>query len=583
MFSLESVGIPKNFSNADSEIIKEFEKNISMENDRYDVVLPWKKELIDKVESNFEIAKAIAVNVARRNDKEGYLKDYLNIFEEFEQLGIIESLNFNDIDEKEHVWIPHRPVIKEDPLVKTTKIRPVFNCSLKNGGAPSLNEAAFPGVDLLNPMLGLLVHFRTNDYVMLADLRKAFLNIYLSSDSDRRKFSFVTHDGFKFKYYQFNTILFGFTASPFILNFVLKHHSNLVNNKDLQEVLSQKFYVDNMIVTSNDCSKLSDLAGEIEASLSSVGIKMQEWVTNDKKLASETNAELIETKLLGYKYVPFLDTLEFKNRNLDRSAHTKRKIMSSAASIFDPLGLLNPLFLNTKLFIRKLHQNKLSYDEKLCSDLKCEWEDVCDKFNSSKQLSFPRQTFCDGVLDLVVFCDASKEAYGTAIYAVQNEKSDLIFSKQKLAPNPSKTLPTLELLAVYLGFCNVQTLVEDINFGGTVNKVTFVTDSQVALSWLIKGKALKRNIFVNNRFQDINGIKTTFCNNGMNVVFKFVPSAANMADRVTRTVNFNKFAEDWYSWLSGPEWLIKDHEAWPTGNLGAMPQNGRLLKLYGRK
>ena len=100
---------------------------------------------------------------------------------------------------------------------------------MKNGGAPSLNEAAFPGVDLLNPMLGLLVHFRTNDYVMLADLRKAFLNIYLSSDSDRTKLSFVTHDGSKFKYYQFNTILFGFTESPFILNFILKHHSKLVN------------------------------------------------------------------------------------------------------------------------------------------------------------------------------------------------------------------------------------------------------------------------------------------------------------------------------------------------------------------
>ena len=65
----------------------------------------------------------------------------------------------------------------------------------------------------------------------------------------------------------------------------------------------------------------------------------------------------------------------------------------------------------------------------------------------------------------------------------------------------------------------------------------------------------------------------------MNVVFKFVPSAANMADRVTRTVNFNKFAEDWYSWLSGPEWLIKDHEAWPTGNLGAIPQNGSSVEV----
>ena len=33
-----------------------------MENNKYNVVLPWKKELIDKVESNFEIAKALAIS-----------------------------------------------------------------------------------------------------------------------------------------------------------------------------------------------------------------------------------------------------------------------------------------------------------------------------------------------------------------------------------------------------------------------------------------------------------------------------------------------------------------------------------------
>ena len=41
------------------------------------------------------------------------------------------------------VFIPHRPVIEMDDLT-TTKIRPVFNCSLKDGKSPSLNEMAFP-------------------------------------------------------------------------------------------------------------------------------------------------------------------------------------------------------------------------------------------------------------------------------------------------------------------------------------------------------------------------------------------------------------------------------------------------------
>ena len=121
MFILESVGIPKTFSNADNEIIKEFEKNISMENNIM-LFFHGKRNLLIKLKVILKLLKLLQLMSRKEMIKEGYLKDYLNIFEEFEQLGI--SINFNDIDEKEHVWIPHRPVIKEDPLVKTTKIRP---------------------------------------------------------------------------------------------------------------------------------------------------------------------------------------------------------------------------------------------------------------------------------------------------------------------------------------------------------------------------------------------------------------------------------------------------------------------------
>ena len=58
---------------------------------------------------------------------------------------------------------------------------------------------------------------------------------------------------------------------------------------------------------------------------------------------------------------------------------------------------------------------------------------------------------------------------------VKDGQSSLIFSKVKLAPYPVKTLPTLELLAVYLGFCNVKTLIEDDNFQSEVENVTLVT------------------------------------------------------------------------------------------------------------
>ena len=80
--------------------------------------------------------------------------------------GIIERIEVSPDKFSKYIWIPHRPVIKMDEQ-STTKIRPVFNCSLKTRGSCSLNEASHPGIKLINDMLNLLLLFRTNKYVLL--------------------------------------------------------------------------------------------------------------------------------------------------------------------------------------------------------------------------------------------------------------------------------------------------------------------------------------------------------------------------------------------------------------------------------
>ena len=56
---------------------------------------------------------------------------------------------------------------------------------------------------------------------------------------------------------------------------------------------------------------------------------------------------------------------------------------------------------------------------------------------------------------LVCFCDASKKAYATSIYLVQQSNnettSNVIFCKSRLAPVKTMTIPRLELLAVLIG------------------------------------------------------------------------------------------------------------------------------------
>ena len=88
-------------------------------------------------------------------EKTGYLDKYNQVF--FDQLdkGIIEEFSCAPKDFHQFIWLPHRPVIKDDDQT-TTKIRPVFNCSLKTRkDKPSLNETIYGGVNIMQNMLQL--------------------------------------------------------------------------------------------------------------------------------------------------------------------------------------------------------------------------------------------------------------------------------------------------------------------------------------------------------------------------------------------------------------------------------------------
>ena len=173
--------------------------------------------------------------------------------------------------------------------------------------------------------------------------------------------------------------------------------------------------------------------------------------------------------------------------------------------------------------------------------------------------------------NLVVFTDASKMSYGIAIYVIQNGRSSLLFSKSKLAPEPSKTLHSLELLAAYMGLKCVQTIVSNVNFNLDIKDVKFVLDSQVALNWLIFEKVNKKNIFVCNRIKEIVQMKQSLAN--YNLSFHFVPSEYNVADYLTKPVKCSKFVNSIKDWLCGPEWILQNPKDWPKGNLGCLPSS----------
>ena len=111
-----------------------------------------------QVPSNLKVLLAVAERVYKNLEKQNIANAYEEVFKQQKALGIIEPVNQKIPDQ---IWIPHRPVIRNESNV-TTKIKSVFNGSIKMGKAPSLNEAAFPGIALMNNLLSLLLYFRSN-------------------------------------------------------------------------------------------------------------------------------------------------------------------------------------------------------------------------------------------------------------------------------------------------------------------------------------------------------------------------------------------------------------------------------------
>ena len=510
MFSCESLGISddqESTSDYDKAKIREFEESIEYKDNSYHIKLPWHEDKISSVPSNHEVALSVLNRVVTKLENQGLWNAYVDVFKQQEEEGIIERFEVKPQNFSDYIWIPHRPVIKSEQQV-TTKIRPVFNCSLKTQGRCSLNEAAYPGINLLTDMLDLLLMFRSNKHVMLADIRKAYLMIKLSHEKDRSRFCFFMKENDKLICYRYTTLIFGFNASPFILNFVIKHHARKFPQDGCTEMLLRNFYVDNLIKTSNSISELFQLYTEAFDRMQKGNFELRSWNTNCEDLKQqmiedhnfvEHGCEL--EKVLGYKYSTLNDTIQLSDAHIDFDVKTKRGILSQTSKMFDPLSLCLPVTVRGKVLLRDLWSQKVGWDEEINSDSFAKWSALSKDLSQLTSIEFPR--FCidkDKPSELYIFCDSSKQAYGFAAYNVQDGKSSLIFAKAKVAPMKSKSLPTLELLSVFLAVKCLPTLL-DAYSQGMIHNVTISVDAQVVLAWLLSEEIKTKNQFAKNRLR----------------------------------------------------------------------------------
>ena len=376
MFNMDSLGHNEEIeSDFDRQLIDKFKQGISIQDGRYHVEIPWKDEVISKVPSNQKVALSVIDKVVKDLDKRELLYSYQEVFSQHLANDIIEEINVHPDDYHKFIWIPHHPVIKTEANT-TTKIHPVFNCSLKTNKAPPLNETVYAGVNLMKDIVKLSIYFRSNKYTMLSNIKQAFLQIRLARETDRNHFCFFMRDGDRLVTYRYKTIIFSFNASPFILNYFLKYHAEKYADDEFSKILKENLYVDNMLVTSNNLNFLEEVYTKTQNRLEEGGFTLRSWNSNSKELQSiMTNQSNIAShgKVLGMKYMLEFDSFQLGEFQLDASPNTKRAVLAKISKFFNPLGLYLPESNKGKFLMRELWAAKLEWDDVIPEDTLKKW------------------------------------------------------------------------------------------------------------------------------------------------------------------------------------------------------------------
>ena len=587
MFSLESVGcseISNDQSLYDTDKIEAFKSKIQFADNRYSVALPW-HDMVTEVPSNENVAIAILEKVVNKLKRNGLLDVYRDVFAKQLEDNIIERIDITPETFHEHVWIPHRPVVKTDPN-STTKVRPVFNCSLKVNNKPSLNEAAYAGVNLMNDLTKLVLYFRSNKYVMISDIKQAFLQISLANEQDKNRFSFFMIENDQLVAYRYRTIIFGFNASPFILNYVIKHHASQYPDDECSHILKFNFYVDNLLITGNSIEKLNHLYNECGSRMKKGGFFLRSWNSNSEELRNNFLKDDVIVqhgndyeKVLGYKYLVNTDELQIAGCDLDSSVETKRSILSQISKVFDPLGLYLPVTTRGKILMRDLWSQQLSWDEIIPEQNKQLWSKLCHDLVQLPCITFPRNCIDSEASDncLYIFCDASKLCYGFTVYNVCNGNSQLVYAKAKVAPQKKKSLPTLELMSVYLAMKCLPFIMDAYN-NIKFKCIYIAVDSQVVLSWLVGNTVKTKNVFARNRIKDIAAFKESIFNTyQIDISYNFINSEHNPADLLTRGLSFKEFEKQIDFWSKGPLWLRSVPVSWPDSSLDCLSEESKQI------
>lgn len=538
---------------------------------RYIVKLPFKRSTTTLGDSRAKALRVLTHLSRKFNNDSTYTKAYSDFLEEYERLEHMQRVDNSLPEPPVTYYLPHHGVIRENSL--TTKLRVVFNGSSRTSTGVSLNDLLHIGAKQQKDVFDVLIWFRQFKYAFSSDIEKMYRQIKIHQDDwDFQRILWIEKDK-TLSTYRLTTVTYGLACAPFL---ALRTIVQLAKDEGLKfplavTSLTNGRYVDDIFGGADSISQAQEVVNQLNSLCKAGGFPLQKWTSNRPEVLSfvpperrvnTTSVHFEDSTIihvLGLRWNSVLDTFQFEIQLSTSKIITKRTILSTISRIFDPLGLISPVIITSKILLQELWSIKLGWDDPLPAPTVNRWNQFITQFRDIPKLIFPRWIHFTSKdhLEIHGFSDASQSAICATVYTRTTSKegcveTHLICSKTKVAPLKKMTIPRLELSGAVLLTKLVSRVLRILECQQI--PIFLWTDSSIVLTW-INNHPSRWKEFIHNR---VCFIQETV----PHAIWRFVPGTENPADCATRGMTPTQLLQH-HIWWSGPDWLANDSSFWP--------------------
>ena len=214
------------------------------------------------------------------------------------------------------------------------------------------------------------------------------------------------------------------------------------------ELVPQIFYVDDGLKSVPSVKEAVKLIASVKQKCSKGGFRLHKFVSNSKevirRIPEQDRADgvkeldldldsLPSERALGVHWCVESDCFQF-TIVLQGKPCTRREVLSTVSSIFDPLGFVAPLLLDGKSILQELCCREVGWDDPIPDEIKVKWEKWRSDLLEVQRISIPRYYKPDNFgrvvnAQLHHFSDASVKGYDQCSYLRLVDENQLCYGQ----------------------------------------------------------------------------------------------------------------------------------------------------------